>query len=106
MADDEAMQKQEYTPAQLYKQEQAKKASDAQFAKRATVLATVKGQEKAYVPELRGTWISYTEKGGSVSPAIIITEAFKTVDNDLKMVLGLWVFSAETSQPYRTEVTY
>ncbi len=96
----------QYNEAQLYHQAQLKAKADGEAVKRAEVLEAVKKQSEAYKMELRGSWIGYTEKSGTVSPALIVKESFKTVGSDLKMVLGILVFSPETAQPYRAELTY
>ena len=96
----------DYSPAQAFHLAQIDAKKKAEAAKRLDVLAMVKEQAKAFAPELRGSWIMYTEKSGTVSPAIVIKESFKTVDEKLTMVLSVLVFSPDTAQPYKAEQTY
>ena len=96
----------EETQAQAYKRTVLKTQSDKETAKRLEVLKTVKEEAGKYAPELRGTWLGYTEKSGIVSPALIIAERFKLDGENLSMILTIMVFSPNTAQPYRAELTY
>lgn len=94
------------TPAQEYKLKTLKAKADAEAAKRESVLAKVKEEAASYKPELRGSWIGYTEKNKAVSPALVIAERFEGEGDALKLILTLYVFSPTTAQPYRAELTY
>jgi hypothetical protein len=94
------------TPAQKYKLDTLKAKADAEAEKRESVLAKVKEEAASYKPGLRGTWLGYTERNKTVSPAIVIAERFEGEGDSLKLILTLWVFSPSTSQPYRAELTY
>lgn len=98
--------KPEYSPAQLYKQAQLKAKKEKEDAKRESVLKAIKEQAKAFGADLRGTWIMYTEKNGTVSPAMVLREEYKPEGEDLKAIITLLVYSPNTSQPYRAEATY
>ena len=94
----------EYSPAQLHKQAQLKEAAAKRDAKREEVLASVKQMENVEELGIRGRWIVYTEKNGVKSPAVIVSEKYK--DEDGSLVIGAFVFSPNTAQPYRVEITF
>jgi hypothetical protein len=94
----------EYSPAQLYKQAQLKAAADKREKKRSEVLAKIKDMEDKQELGIRGRWIVYTEKNGVNSPAIIVSEKFK--DEDDSLVIGAFVYSPNSAQPYRVEITF
>lgn len=96
----------EYSPAQLHKQAELKAKKEREDAKREEVYKSIKEQAKAFGSDLRGTWIMYTERNGTVSPAMVLKEEYKAEGEGLKAILTLLVYSPNTSQPYRAEAFY
>lgn len=100
----------EMTQAQIWKQEQIAKQKEAEAAKLAEVTARVNKEAEAYVTELHGSWIPYTDSAKRVHPAMVVGSQFKTVnekgEKGLWVALTLLVYSSTTAQPYRAEVFY
>lgn len=93
-----------YSAAQLHKQAQLKEAAAKREAKLAEVEAAIKKMDDKDKLGIRGRWIVYTEKNGVDSPAIIVSEKYK--DEDGSLIVGAFVFSPNTAQPYRVEITF
>ncbi len=94
------------TEAQLYKKAQIKAATDKREAKRLEVLERVKQLEDTKELGIRGRWIVHTEKNGVKSPAIIVSERFKEEGDTVSLIVGAFVYSPNSAQPYRVEITF